>query len=113
MSAPRNLGAVDYASGRGPAAYRCGKCGRDQVKLWRDYQTFLNSQFLTCGECTKRQAGKSGVIDAKGMLDDRGYGPSDSIGGKVPAVPTEDGSTYWGYTSVPHDGVEWWRALPL
>ena len=33
------------------------------------------------------------------------------IGWLVAAVPTEDGSTYWGYTSVPKDGVKWWENL--
>jgi len=37
---------------------------------------------------------------------------SDAIGWLVPAVPTEDNETYWGYTSVPDAGVAWWRALP-
>jgi hypothetical protein len=27
-------------------------------------------------------------------------------------VPTPDLSTFWGYTSVPEEGVAWWRALP-
>jgi hypothetical protein len=38
---------------------------------------------------------------------------SDQIGWLVPAVPTEDGETYWGYTSVPADGCSWWYALPV
>lgn len=38
---------------------------------------------------------------------------SDSIGWLVPAVPTEEDDTYWGYTSVPQPGVEWWQRLPL
>lgn len=25
---------------------------------------------------------------------------------------TEEGDTFWGYTSVPSDGVIWWKALP-
>jgi hypothetical protein len=30
----------------------------------------------------------------------------------VGAVPTEDGSTFWGFSSVPTDGVGWWESLP-
>lgn len=36
----------------------------------------------------------------------------DQVGSMVPAVPTEDGMTYWGYTSVPQSGVDWWHRLP-
>ena len=36
-----------------------------------------------------------------------------SIGWLVPAVPTEEGNTFWGYTSVPYQGVYWWDNLPL
>jgi hypothetical protein len=37
---------------------------------------------------------------------------TDQIGWMVPAVPTPDGDTFWGYTSVPLEGVLWWKALP-
>ena len=36
----------------------------------------------------------------------------DQIGNLVPAIPTEDGETFWGYSSVPQDGCEWWYRLP-
>lgn len=39
-------------------------------------------------------------------------GGTDQIGWRVPAVPTEEGDTYWSYTSVPDAGVQWWRRLP-
>lgn len=29
----------------------------------------------------------------------------------VPAIPNEDGN-FWGYTSVPEEGVKWWEELP-
>jgi len=37
---------------------------------------------------------------------------TDQIGWRVPAVPTEDGKSYWGYTSVPQPGCDWWSNLP-
>lgn len=30
----------------------------------------------------------------------------------LPAVPTEDGAEMYGFTSVPRDREDWWRALP-
>ena len=81
--------------------YTCAKCGAKGVKLWRDYQTCLDSQTLTCRSCSLAKSGKN-ADDLRG----------DQIGWLVPAVPTADGSTFWGYSSVPSAAVKWWRALP-
>jgi hypothetical protein len=37
---------------------------------------------------------------------------SDQIGWYVPAIPDMEGVGYWGYTSVPQAGIDWWRKLP-
>lgn len=37
----------------------------------------------------------------------------DQIGWRIPAVPTADGQTFWGYSSVPEAGCRWWYGLPL
>ena len=37
---------------------------------------------------------------------------TDQIGWRVPAVPTEENDSYWGYTSVPQAGCDWWYRLP-
>lgn len=79
--------------------YTCSSCGAAHVKLWRDYNCFLDNQSLTCKACTERKAGKPLLA-------------GDQIGWHVPAVPTPDGSTFWGYSSVPEAAVQWWRALP-
>jgi hypothetical protein len=98
---------------RDASDYRCSRCGASGCKLWRDYSTFLNHLELYCAPCAARDQGKDvSDIDAGGRrasdLGDR----TDQIGCLVPAVPTEDGSTFWGYTAVPDDRVRWWRALP-
>lgn len=80
--------------------YTCADCGAKGVKLWRDYQTFLDAQTLRCRACAEKHEGKAKRADG------------DSIGWSVPAVPTSDGSTFWGYTSVPIAAVDWWKALP-
>ena len=91
-----------YASGQAPEGYKCGDCGATNVKLWRYYQTFLNNQHLRCMECACKHQEKPYPVDFK---------KGDQIGWMVPAVPTEEGNTYWGYTSVPQDGVDWWKGL--
>lgn len=37
---------------------------------------------------------------------------TNQIGWRVPAIPTEENDTYWGYTSVPQAGCDWWYRLP-
>ncbi len=103
---------VSYGGGA-PPEYVCGTCGVGGVKLWREYQTFLSHQTLECCDCAAKSQGKDvSCIDADGrrLLDDGMR--CDQIGWRIPAVPTEEGDTFWGYTSVPEPGVEWWRRLP-
>lgn len=137
-----NLGPVDYSSTTPPDGYRCTTCGRSGCKLWREYNTFLDHQTFECCDCAGKSQKKdvSGIDDrgrieslyeltprqrrARARRDTRGrrgarpvpaaeaHGRTDTIGWRVPAVPTEDGSTFWGYTSVPQPGVEWWHRLP-
>ena len=95
-----------------PETYKCSTCGAQNCKLWREYQVMVGGPLaLECCDCAgKSQEKDVSRIDAQGMRDD-GYGKSDSIGWRVPAVPTLDGG-WWGYTSVPQEGVAWWTALP-
>lgn len=91
-----------YADGSTPEGYLCADCGTESVRLYREYQTFLESQRLRCRCCAMKNQKK----DAPDL-------PSEhTIGWLVAAVPTEDGSTYWGFSSVPDAGVEWWNKLP-
>jgi len=102
-----------YLNGQIPADYVCAKCGAKGVKLWRLYQTFLEHQELACAKCAAEAEGKDiGDIDADGRSSTKFGDRTDSIGWRVPAVPTEEMDTYWGYTSVPQPGCEWWRKLP-
>lgn len=119
--------SFSYSSNETPKGYACGVCGRAGVKLWREYQTFLDHQTLSCVDCALKRAeennkdGKGcryqGPADVQGMVTVHYsvHGAShltDQIGWLVPAVPTEDGETFWGYSSVPQPGVEWWKRLP-
>lgn len=96
-----------------PATYTCTVCNAAGVKLWREYNTFLDHQVLRCVTCAEKNQGKA-------------IGEHiDQIGWLVPAVPTNfdnieapsftlpEGSTFWGYTSVPPEGIAWWSNLPL
>jgi hypothetical protein len=35
------------------------------------------------------------------------YGKTDQIGWLIPAVPANNNTTFWGYTSVPEKEVNW------
>jgi hypothetical protein len=102
--------------------YTCSGCGTTGVKLWRDYNTCASAVELKCAECAtpaqvtyeaKNYNDKN--RDALGSLDADGvftFRSGDQLGGLVPAVPTAEGDTFWGYSSVPDEEVEWWLALP-
>lgn len=119
------MGTVNYGVATTPLQYHCGQCGVLGVKLWREYNTFLDHQSLLCARCAcSEQNGRTdkgftvtanadGGVQVRIDAGDEYQNYGDQIGWRIPAVPTEDGETYWGYTSVPDDGVAWWRRLPL
>jgi len=93
-----------YLENKTPEGYKCGKCGAFGVQLFRKYQTFLDQQELFCRECAMVDQDKN--IDQSSSF-------KHAIGWLVAAVPTEYGETFWGFTSVPDDGVAWWDNLPV
>lgn len=112
MSSPKiPMGPCDYSSPVVPNDYVCSGegCGRRGVKLWRLYNTFLDHQRLLCAECACDREGVANEVDAEGKLPDR---RTNQIGALIPAVPTEDGSTFCGYSSVPEIAVRWWKGIP-
>jgi hypothetical protein len=120
LPVPGSLGAVDYSSRSVPSEYHCGKCGAIGVKLWREYQTFLDHQSSPREEAAShtpsRRTTPAESLSRRVMMlrcnggSDRG---GDQIGWRIPAVPTENGETFWGYSSVPDEGVTWWKRLAL
>jgi len=100
--------------------YKCSRCGRDNVKLWRQYNTMACYLNLKCAICaapdtTVDEEGKSEQAFSRYDLPGRKSDQLDTEedGALVPAIPTADGTdTFWGYSSVPIDGIIWWKALP-
>ncbi|MBR1605921.1 MAG: hypothetical protein IJ660_07460 [Alphaproteobacteria bacterium] len=108
-----------YVEGEVPESYKCQICGATHVKLWRKYQTLVCDNTLVCASCLSRMHKEDGFTPIFSQTKDGGrwlnrYGQlrSDSIGNYVPAVPTEENDTFWGYTSVPKKGCDWWSKLP-
>lgn len=106
------LGKMDYGSVVPPGGYCCSECGAHGVKLWREYQTIADAIELRCVDCALRDQGKDWMVGEDGRHKDE-FNGSDQIGWLVPAVPTIEGDTYWGYSSVPSAGCVWWFLLPL
>lgn len=113
---------VDYTTVTTPSSYKCGDCGAANVKLWRDYQTFLEHQTLRCADCAAKKSKKDiSSMQANGrytVTEQLANGQefshtTDTIDWLIPAVPTEQNDTFWGYSSVPQDGCEWWERLPV
>lgn len=113
---------IKYSSGKVPKAYKCAKCEAHGCKLYREYQSW--HPVLMCAPCTsekmkeiqRKHAGYEGdygieTLDAVGLRDTK-HGKTDQIGLYIPAVPDEEGAGFWGYTSIPQAGCDWWRNLP-
>ena len=88
--------------------YICVECDAAGVKLWREYNTFLSHQTLKCRACSEIEQAPALERRKNSFMD---MPKTDTIGWRVPAVPDDTG-TFWGYTSVPQDRVEWWNGLP-
>jgi hypothetical protein len=101
---------VIYTSQTVPDGYKCADCGATNCKLWREYQ--IMTLKLLCAVCACKDQKKTDDVDAEGRRSSDHGGRTDQIGWYVPAVPDEEGVGYWGYTSVPEAGVNWWRKLP-
>jgi hypothetical protein len=101
------FGSFKYGMFLVPAGYHCVRCGLHGVKLWRQYQTFVDEVELLCADCAMTNQKEAGRVDEDGKHETE-FGRCDQIGWLVPAVPTEEG----GYTSVPEAGCAWWDAMP-
>lgn len=102
----------EYINSETPKSYVCSSCGVSGCKLWREYQT-CDPQLLCCicaGRVDKKDVS---TVDAEGLRKSEYGSRTDQIGWYVPAIPVEEEEeSYWGYTSVPPDGVTWWKNLP-
>lgn len=99
-----------YYTNEVPEFYKCSGCGASDVKLWRQYNTCADSIELLCVTCACDNQKEVDHVDERGKQHGE-HGPHDSIGWLVPAIPCKGEPTYWGYTSVPELGVQWWRRL--
>lgn len=100
----------NYTNGIFPDSYVCSNCGKKHIKLWRIYQSLCPD--LLCAECAAINQKKDiSTMDKNGVCSEE-LGKTDTIGWYIPAVPDEEGLGYWGYTSVPDNGIKWWQSLP-
>lgn len=99
--------------------YYCHKCKTRNVKLWRGVHGCADEEGheLLCASCLAPDAevDENGKWPAPPFKDSLGtvlthsY-KTDQVKGWLPAIPVDD--TYWGYSSVPSQDIEWWQALP-
>jgi hypothetical protein len=106
------LGPVDFSDDAPPPppGYRCLICKAHGVRLWREYNCIATAITLHCFDCAIL---KNGGKTTKPYAFEKGtYTPDDGeIAGLVVAIPTTEGDTFWGYSSVPAEGIVWWRSL--
>ncbi len=92
--------------------YTCGACKARGVKLWRGvHGCKMDGHELLCAACVA-PPGTFVDDDGKGVneYDKPGDRMSTQVGCGLPAIPVDD--TYYGHTSVPPEGFQWWSALP-
>ncbi|MFY9224678.1 MAG: hypothetical protein WAQ98_18540 [Blastocatellia bacterium] len=119
---------TNYFSNQVSSDYKCSFCHHQGCKLWREYQRYLEYQSLYCVDCALKNQKMEGTfvredgkyLYDKGKATDLKTGQlvdyerwTDQLEWLVPAVPLEDEDTFWGYTSVPANGADWWKKLPL
>ena len=123
-----------------PKDYICSNCKIKGIRLWRmSYSSEINLLCLKCAEknqnsyckysyCSPKiiwqhqemwnkyaedNSMKLDTEEKRNLSKAYRHAISDQIGWYVPAVPDETLTTYYGYTSVPQPGVDWWERLPL
>ena len=103
---------IDYKEKVTPFEYICYDCGVTNCKLWRPCQTF--NPRLLCIDCLiiKQDLDINDVNEEGQYFEKISSSYLDVIKWYVPAIPDVEGDGYWGYTSVPEVGVNWWRKLP-
>ncbi len=106
----RQVGTVNYEKGVVPDDYKCDNCGVCGVKLWRECQTAASQTKLLCAHCAEEDQQKN---NEPGWKSSFFSGGGDQIGWLISAIPKEGDNTYWGYTSAPDNGVDWWKKLPI
>lgn len=100
------INKLDYSKKEVPENYTCKMCEAHGVRLYRQYQTFLDHIDLLCTKCALEDQKQTELkTDPPHTIH--------NIGWLVAAVPTIDTETFWGYTSVPQEGVVWWDSLPM
>ena len=99
------LTSEGYFNLKTPAGYSCDCCGLSRVRLFRlphgatCHRTGFELWCLRCGMFRTEKTFPSHSGDS----------PSDLL----PAIPTEDGSAYWGVGNAPADAYRWWALQPL
>lgn len=77
-----------YADRIPPEWYRCSRCGRSRIKLWRLAKEFATQ--LSCTGCLKLPASAYWT----------------------PAIPIEGTLDYFAVSTASNSAVAWWNQLP-
>lgn len=113
---------VNYSKQEVSQDYYCEHCKAKGLKLWRLYNTCAISATLLCASCMVKDQSKwnetvreniaARIYNNVGYYIDKNGRKTDQCWSYVPAVPCENIDTFWGYTSIPSEGYEWWQKLP-
>jgi hypothetical protein len=89
------------------------QCGAGDSKLWREYNANPKQTELYCAKCAKEKTGETAVIRPDGSHDTTNGRTTNKIAELIPAIPTAEGTAFWGIKGVPARLTRWWESRPL
>lgn len=95
--------SFNYAGGKVPSTYRCQRCGRTHVRLWREEGITVGIEYVYCANC----------LHSKFENIEKEINEGQRIGSFIPAIPTEENNFFIGFKHFSKDGLDWWKKLPL
>ena len=106
----REIKNLNYSKPLIPVDYRCDDCLKHGVRLWRQLAMKTSDTPLLCSFCAEERERSWREENWKSLFN-RTFGTS--IGNFVPAIPIEGQNSFWGNTSIPEKGFNWWKNLPV
>jgi hypothetical protein len=97
--------------------YKCCRCERELCKLWRKAHILSSpqdnqSQKLLCFSCIPNNF-RIRTIDPQGTFLGEDGIRTYMISNMLPAVPKDDGHSFWPFRDIPENLFRWWSLLRI
>src|SRR4051812_25336116 len=96
--------------------YLCLRCGKQNVKLWREQRYFARDMRLRCVTCACRYVDiDPNTVNAQGLRPRPDHSMTNWLRSLVPAIPAlldEGVLKFYSDAAAPPAAWRWWIALP-